>query len=104
MRLNWLDLMDDEIRGNKRWAHWNVGQSSTFNDKWEKPGSYIYWSDPDGEGTVNSVTGSVDNPPDIDLGIRGVHQKVNGEKYCSYHGLINAYDCLRHYITVEFRQ
>ena len=96
MRLNWLDIEEDSDFGNQRWDHWNTGLSKN-GDVWEKPGTEISWTqvvDPNNPNAKKNI---------IKLSQGGTELKVGGKNYCEHYGTVNAYDCLRQYITGEFR-
>ena len=93
MRLNWLDLEADPTWGNSRWSHWGTKQSAD-GTVWERPGTHISWTQKDKS-----------KPPIIRLVVRGTELRGPGNtNYCESLGWLNAYDCLRHYITTEYAQ
>ena len=92
MRLNWLDVEIDPTFGNERWQHWSTGVSAEGNT-WERPSTHISWTQKDKT-----------KPPIIRLVVQGAELRGPGDSnYCEHNGWLNAYDCLRHYITEEYR-
>jgi hypothetical protein len=92
IRSSWLDLEEDPTYNNVRWKHWDTGKAADSNI-WERPGTHISWTQKDQS-----------KPPIIRLVVRGRELKAAGNtNYCEYHGWINAYDCLRHYIAENYK-